>query len=70
MGERFGIWGGLTMSALRKAQKERARAVRAGNDPKTVEHYLTVASAELEKRTEDIWDQEDIDLHNWASGLE
>ena len=69
-GERFGIWGGLTVSALRKAHKERARAIRAGNPPKPVELYLSVASAELEKRTEDVWDQTDVDLHNWSRGLE
>ncbi len=67
-GEHYGIWGGLTVSALRKAQRERTKASRAGTEVPSVEHYLDRAAVDLEQRVEDTWDQSDIDLFKWASG--
>lgn len=68
--EHFGIWGGLTVSALRKARRERSRAIRAGSPPNSVDHYLGVARSELDQRVEDTWDQSDIELHEWAEGTD
>jgi WhiB family transcriptional regulator, redox-sensing transcriptional regulator len=66
--EHFGIWGGLTVSAIRKARKERSRAVRAGSAPKSVDHYLGVAANGVMERVEEAWEQADIDLHEWSQG--
>jgi WhiB family redox-sensing transcriptional regulator len=66
--EHYGIWGGLTVSALRKARKERSRATRAGATPKTVEHYLGLAADDVLERVEETWDQSDLDLHDWTQG--